>query len=537
MWHSQTPAWFFQHADGTPLTDSADDQALLLARMTTHIETVADHFRTKYGEYGTAGNPIVGFDVVNEAIAESESDGLRRSEWYRTLGPDYIKDAFEIASQAFNDGDVDGPVKLFINDYNTELPAKRQAMFDVVHGLLEAGVPIDGVGHQFHVSLAQPVDQMRTTLEKFATLGLLQDVSELDVQIDGTVTQEKLVAQGYYFADVFSMLRDFPDLFSVTVWGPYDSRSWRTGAPLVFDDDLQAKPAYWGIVDPSTAADPDPDGQRPQADLRTRALAAAAGRRDHRGRDRVPGALVRRPPDRPRARRRRDGRRRRLGDALRLGRPRGRVTRGSGHVDGRRLRRRGDAAPRRRRARSAPRCRSTSGSPTAAASTTSWNDLSNHQETGGRARRDHARRAVGVRLRAPRGDGPDDRRRRRRRVGRRARRADRRAGRGLAGGATAKVRLLWHDDSIDVLAEVTDPRSTRPSTNAWEQDSVEIFLDPANAKSGAYNPADGQYRINYLGARVGQRRPLRDRRPADERERRSSTAGTSSRPRSRSATP
>src|SRR5690625_6872078 len=48
-------------------------QELLRQRMETHIKTVAEHFK-KYGEYGE-DNPIVAFDVVNEAIAESEEIG------------------------------------------------------------------------------------------------------------------------------------------------------------------------------------------------------------------------------------------------------------------------------------------------------------------------------------------------------------------------------------------------------------------------------------------------------------------------------
>lgn len=498
VWHSQTPAWFFQHADGTPLTDSADDQALLLARMRTHIETVADHYRTKYGEFGTAGNPIVSFDVVNEAIAESEGDGLRRSPWYTTLGPDYIKDAFEIASEAFNGGDPDGPVQLFINDYNTELPAKRQALLTVLQGLLADGVPVDGVGHQFHISLSQSIDQLRTTLQTFAPLGLVQDVSELDVQIDGTVTAEKLVEQGYYYASLFSMLREFPDLFAVTLWGPYDSRSWRTGAPLPFDDALQAKPAYWGIVDPTqlptlTRQANAPESADPDALqwslLPLNTISGGTGFQLRWSGDHLTAYVH-------------------VADAT-----------DDGAADTVTLF--GFGAP-----VVVPR---TSGTPTAdgwtavadlplaapgAVGTTvpfdvrvgdgsgglvSWNDLGHHQETGGPLGVVTLVEPVGFvavpeTTTPPTIDGTVD-----------PAWADApvlRTDVQVEGtpGASAEVRLLWHDDRIDVLAQVTDPSLDATSTNAWEQDSVEVFLDPVNAKSGAYNPADGQYRINYLNA-------------------------------------
>lgn len=499
VWHSQTPDWFFQHADGTPLTDSADDQALLLGRMRTHIETVADHYRTKYGEFGTAGNPIVSVDVVNEVVAESESNGLRRSAWYTTLGPDYIAEAFEIASEAFNGGDVDGPVQLFINDYNTELPAKRQAMFDLVEGLLADGVPVDGVGHQFHISLSQSVDQLRTTLETFAPLGLLQDVSELDAPIDGTVTAEKLVEQGYYYASVFSMLREFPDLFSVTLWGPYDSRSWREGAPLPFDDDLQAKPAYWGIVDPTQLPTLTRQANAPQADVldelqwRLLPLVTIAGGTGFQVRwsgDHLTASVhVADATD--------DG----AADTVTLfgaGSPVV-VTRDAAATDT------GDGWT------------AVAQLPLSAAGTVgttvpfdvrvadgsgglvSWNDLAHHQETGGPLGVVTLVAPVGYvgvpqAATAPTIDGTVD-----------AAWADAAVVttdvqvEGTP-GATAEVRLLWHDDRIDVLAQVTDPSLDATSTNAWEQDSVEIFLDPVNAKSGPYNPADGQYRINYLNA-------------------------------------
>ena len=52
---------------------------------------------------------------------------------------------------------------------------------------------------------------------------------------------------------------------------------------------------------------------------------------------------------------------------------------------------------------------------------------------------------------------------------------------------------------VEFLAEVADPQLDATSSNAWEQDSVEIFVDPVNAKAGPFNPADGQYRRVLAG--------------------------------------
>jgi endo-1,4-beta-xylanase len=71
---------------------------------------------------------------------------------------------------------------------------------------------------------------------------------------------------------------------------------------------------------------------------------------------------------------------------------------------------------------------------------------------------------------------------------------------GSAEGATAAVRLLWDEQRLYVLAEVTDPQRNADNSNPWEQDSIEVFVDPGNTKSGAFKPEDGQYRINYQNA-------------------------------------
>ncbi|MBF0815050.1 endo-1,4-beta-xylanase [Microbacterium paludicola] len=255
VWHSQTPAWFFQDEAGQPLAaDEAGKQALR-DRLRTHIFAVAESLSDTWGAFGSDTNPLTAFDVVNEVVSDSGeyADGLRRSEWYRILGEEFIDLAFRYADEAFNQvhaaEGAEHPVTLFINDYNTEQDGKQDRYAALVQRLLDRGVPIDGVGHQFHVSLAMPVSALAAALDRFEGLGLEQIVTEFDVTTGTPVTEALLIEQGYYFRDAFEVFRAH-DLFSVTVWGLTDGRSWRSssGAPLLFDDALQAKPAYYGAA-------------------------------------------------------------------------------------------------------------------------------------------------------------------------------------------------------------------------------------------------------------------------------------------------
>ncbi|MFY1637957.1 endo-1,4-beta-xylanase [Solwaraspora sp. WMMB335] len=257
VWHSQTPEWFFTDDAGEPLTEAPADQQVMRDRLRTHIFAVAQALSDRYGPFGSDTNPLNAFDVVNEVVSDSGeyADGLRRSEWYRILGEEYLDLSFQYADEAFNDvyavAGAD-PVTLFINDYNTEQSGKQARYRALVERLLARGVPVDGVGHQFHVSLATPITSLEAALAAFADLPVTQAVTELDVTTGTPVTQARLIDQGYFFRDAFRIFRSYADELSVvTVWGLTDGRSWRSssGAPLVFDDGYQAKPAYYGAVD------------------------------------------------------------------------------------------------------------------------------------------------------------------------------------------------------------------------------------------------------------------------------------------------
>lgn len=258
VWHSQTPAWFFQDDEGRELTSSEADQEILRQRLQEHVEAVAADLAAEYGPFGSDGNPIVAFDVVNEVVDDGTAyaDGMRRSRWYQVLGEQFVDLAFQYADEAFNGTHAaegsDRPVTLFINDYNTEQSGKRSRLHALVERLLDRGVPVDGVGHQLHVALSTPVSTVDAAIDAFEDLPVVQAVTELDVQV-GSADQAKAIDQGYYYRDAFRIFREHADdLFSVTVWGLTDGRSWRAannGKPLLFDDRFQAKPAYFGAAD------------------------------------------------------------------------------------------------------------------------------------------------------------------------------------------------------------------------------------------------------------------------------------------------
>lgn len=261
VWHSQTPRWVFQGADGKPVTREE-----LLKRMREHIHAVAGRYKGR----------VKGWDVVNEALSDGGEDILRDSPWRRIIGDDFIDHAFRYAREA------DPDAELYYNDYSLEDELKRANCVKLLKGLLERKVPIDGVGTQSHFQLDHPdLGQIEKTIKAFSDLGLKVMVTELDVDVlpsrgsagnadisrrekgDSTTNpytaglpddvQEQLAKR---YADLFKIyLRHDKAITRVTFWGLDDGQSWlndfpifgRTNHPLLFDRDLKPKPAFFAV--------------------------------------------------------------------------------------------------------------------------------------------------------------------------------------------------------------------------------------------------------------------------------------------------
>lgn len=260
VWHNQTPDWFFKDEDGKPMVEETDpvkreeNKKLLLKRLEDYIRAVVSRYK----------DDIKSWDVVNEVIDPGGPNGLRNSQWYQITGTDYIETAFRVARE------VGGPdIKLYINDYGTDDPVKRDHMYRLVKELLEKGVPIDGVGHQTHIDIYGPsVERIIESMKKFAELGLDNIITELDMSIYSwndrkdygeNIPDDILNKQAKRYQELFEALKENRDIVSAVVfWGISDKYSWlngfpvkRTNAPLLFDRNFKAKPAFWAIVDPS----------------------------------------------------------------------------------------------------------------------------------------------------------------------------------------------------------------------------------------------------------------------------------------------
>ena len=249
-WHQQYPNWMFTGSEGKPVT-----KAVLLQRLKEHITAVVTRYKGK----------IYQWDVVNEAIDDNQKF-LRDSPWSQICGDEFIAKAFEYAHAA------DPDAELFYNDYNTERPQKRDRIYRLLKQLIDAKVPIHGIGLQGHWSLNEPTEnELRDAIRKFSSLGLKVQITELDMSVypseanrrakradePDAFTPEAEQKQADHYKLVFRVFREEKKaLTGITFWNVSDRHSWldtypvqgRKNYPLLFDTSLKPKKAYWEVA-------------------------------------------------------------------------------------------------------------------------------------------------------------------------------------------------------------------------------------------------------------------------------------------------
>jgi endo-1,4-beta-xylanase len=233
-----TLVWFQANPDWLTKRTMSRDEAIAVLK--DHITTVVSHYKGRIAQW----------DVVNEALTEGDMGGLRDNIWLQTIGPDYIKLAFEFAHAA------DPEAKLFYNDYDWQSPGpKTDFIIALAKQLRDEGAPIDGVGIQFHVVLF-PLDAKAEApkLAELAALGLDVAITEADNGLQLPVTDEKLAAQAVVFRELLDLCLTNSRCTTFNMWGFTDRHSWISqyipgfGAATIFDEQMQPKPAFDALL-------------------------------------------------------------------------------------------------------------------------------------------------------------------------------------------------------------------------------------------------------------------------------------------------
>ena len=254
----RTPEWWLVE-DGTPTS-----REKLLDRLKLHIETVV----------GRYAKDVSMWDVVNEALDDSNDQYLRDSIWTRTTGEDFIVKAFQWTKE--NDPDA----ILIYNDYNNEYPSKLEKTLRLIKSLRKQGAPVDALGIQGHFELdAIKYDALESLLIACRKDDIKVVISELDIDVvprsrwwaDGGKYRDEmsktdpykdgcpadvLKRQAEQYAQLFELFNKFPDvIIRVSFWNLHDGESWlnyfpwnRTNYPLLFDRNGQPKPAFQSVI-------------------------------------------------------------------------------------------------------------------------------------------------------------------------------------------------------------------------------------------------------------------------------------------------
>ena len=258
VWHQQCPDWLFRNGEGTASREQ------VLERMRRHIYTVVGRYRGR----------VCGWDVVNEAVADRDGF-LRKTAWLACVGEDFVDYAFRFARHA------DPSAELYYNDYNIELPEKRERTIELLSRLRSHGIRVDGVGIQGHWILDQvPFEEIERAIVAYHALGLKVMITELDLDVidrpdcgadvsehysysveedlyRNACPPEVLGRQAEQYGELFALFRRHRDKVArISFWGLHDGSSWlntwpgeRTNHPLLFDRRCLGKPAFERVME------------------------------------------------------------------------------------------------------------------------------------------------------------------------------------------------------------------------------------------------------------------------------------------------
>jgi GH35 family endo-1,4-beta-xylanase len=174
--------------------------------------------------------------VLNEALEDNGT--YRNSFWYQKTGTEYIKVAFQTASDVKKQLGLS--TKLYYNDYNTDRINGKStgALNNIVKFLQNQSIEINGVGFQSHLGAGQvaPVADRVANMKRFTDLGLEVAITELDIGVQTTTPSAALqTQQATDYQNTAAACLQLPGCVGITLWDFSDQWSWiRNDAPCPF---------------------------------------------------------------------------------------------------------------------------------------------------------------------------------------------------------------------------------------------------------------------------------------------------------------
>ncbi len=226
---------------GKQIAESSDKEKTLEELMSRYIDKVMGHFKGR----------VATWDVVNEPMGGTS---LYPSPFTKAMGEEYIDLAFKLARK------TDPDATLFLNEQIPDFDGPgAKAFLELLGRLKERNVPIDGVGLQCHnVKRLTDLDGLRRYIRAIGELSLKVEITELDMRLllfGGE--DDPYAAQGNHFEEITKICIEEPACEGLTFWGLSDKNNWMDSvppfkwkspnAPNLFDEEMNRKPAYFGV--------------------------------------------------------------------------------------------------------------------------------------------------------------------------------------------------------------------------------------------------------------------------------------------------
>ena len=269
VWHSQTPARFFQRNYGRNGEKELVGPEEMNARMEWYIKSVLEHVAAWEKENNNGEHIVLTWDVVNEAASDNATDAnyLRdagSSNWFAIY-----KDATFIVN-AFRYANKNAPkdVKLVYNDYGCASTMKNKAICKIIDAIQAApDARIDAAGMQTHIGINDSAADFEKAVKNFLAKGINVQITEMDVA-NGSSSYNAMRLKNCYktYFKMFIENRKQSGkngIEGVTLWGVRDEWTWlnsmhkgHTQYPLLFKgNNFQCKPAYYGVIEAAQEAE------------------------------------------------------------------------------------------------------------------------------------------------------------------------------------------------------------------------------------------------------------------------------------------